>query len=284
MQMERRTAEEPTTALSDSSTSASPVPNLLLSGDGVSLEYYDVGPRDGQVVLCLHGLLDSCYHWGEQNAIGPLVASGFRVVAASCRGHGGSSKHYDPDMYGDKLIDDQLRLLDELQIDKAHLVGYSMGAETAIAMTVRHPGRVLSLCVCCSGWTETTKPYEAAIFYLKGLKMFWYPCCCPCVCLLAMRCLGSAAPVMDVGAGIALTRGMKSLVPVPEDDVRAIEVPVCGIAAERDPERISLERMEGVVKNYTLTILPKAGHEDAPKHPLYRETIVKHLLKVRDGT
>ena len=128
---------------------ASPVPDLLLDGDGVSLEYFDVGPRDGQVVLCLHGLLDSCYHWGQDARVtGPLVARGFRVVAASCRGHGGSSKHYDPAMYGDKL-----RLLDKLKVDKAHLVGYSMGAETAIALTVRHPGRFRSLCrprSCCS--------------------------------------------------------------------------------------------------------------------------------------
>jgi pimeloyl-ACP methyl ester carboxylesterase len=263
------------------SSAISPAPDQLLSGDGVTLEYYDVGPRDGQVVLCLHGLLDSCYHWGQDaHVTGPLVARGFRVVAASCRGHGSSSKHYDPAMYGDKLVDDQLRLLDALQVDKVHLVGYSMGAETAIALTVRHPGRVRSLCVCCSGWTESTKPYDDALFCLKCLKMF--TCFCPCVCLLAMRCLGSAAPVFDVGAGIALTRSMGALVPVEEDAMRAIAVPVCGIAAEKDPERVTLERMEGVVPDFTLTVLPKVGHEDAPKHPLYRETIVKHIARAAE--
>ena len=70
--------------------------------------------------------------------------------------------------------------------------------------------------------------------------------------------------------------------PVPEDAMRAIVVPVSGIMAERDPERISLERMEGVVPDFTLTVLPKAGHEDAPTHPLYRETIVKHIIRVSE--
>ena len=122
-------------ALSDTIAAevASPVPDRL--------ENYDVGPREGPVVLCLHGLLDSCYHWGQQEAqvTGPLVTLGFRVVAASCRGHGGSSKHYDPALYGHKLVEDQLRLLDALQVDTVHLVGYSMGAEIALALTVRHP-------------------------------------------------------------------------------------------------------------------------------------------------
>ena len=123
---------------------ASPVPERLLSGDGVRLEYYDVGPREGPVVLCLHGLLDSCYHWGQQDAqvTGPLVTLGFRVVAASCRGHGGSSKHYDPAMYGNKLVEDQLRLLDALQVDTVHLVGYSMGAEIALARADRAAPRL----------------------------------------------------------------------------------------------------------------------------------------------
>ncbi|GMI28788.1 hypothetical protein TrCOL_g2185 [Triparma columacea] len=256
---------------------------MMLESDGAILEYYDVGPRDGEVVLCFHGLMDSVYHWGQDAKVtGDLVAAGFRVVAASCRGHGNSSKHYDPADYGDKLIEDQVRLLDTLKVDKAHLVGYSMGAETAIALTVRHPSRVRSLCVCCSGWTESTKVYDDALRILKILNCMWYPCCCPCFCLLFMRCLGSAAPVFDVGAAIALVNSMGALVPVPEDDMRAIEVPVCGIAAEKDQERVFLERMKGVVPDYTHTVIPKAGHENAPKHLLYKETIVAHVKRARD--
>ena len=59
-----------------------------------------------------------------RSQVEPLVADGFRVVAASCRGMGASSKHYDPAMYGDQLVADQLRLLDALAIDKAHLGAY----------------------------------------------------------------------------------------------------------------------------------------------------------------
>ena len=42
---------------------------------------------------------------------------------------------------------------------------------------------------------------------------------------------------------------------------QAIAVPVCGIAGEKDGERKHLERMQGVVPGYTLTIIPKAGHD-----------------------
>jgi pimeloyl-ACP methyl ester carboxylesterase len=270
-------------ALSDEFAVSSPVPNLMLSGDGVQLEYYDVGPRDGEVVLCLHGLLDSVYHWGQDAKVtGELVAAGFRVVAASCRGHGNSSKHYDPGDYGNKLVEDQVRLLDALSVDKAHLGGYSMGAETAIALTVRHPSRVRSLCVCCTGWTSSTKPYTDALPLLQGLRCLWYPCCCPCVCLVSMRCLGSSAPVFDVPAAIALTKSMGSLVPVSSSEMSSLPVPVLGIAAARDPERSSLERMVGVVRDYKLVVIEGAGHENAPKHELYKESIVGHVTRVRE--
>lgn len=87
-----------------------------------------------------------------------------------------------------------------------------------------------------------------------------------------MRCRGSAAPVVDVGAGMALTRSMEALLPIEEDT---------GIAAEKDPEKVSLKRMERIVPDFTLTVLPNAGHEDAPKHPLYQKTILEHLQKCR---
>ena len=70
--------------MSDHPTASCPVPNQMLSGDNVQLEYYDVGPREGEVVLCLHGLLDSCYHWGQDACVTEfLVATGFRIVVAS---------------------------------------------------------------------------------------------------------------------------------------------------------------------------------------------------------
>ena len=51
------------------------------------------------------------------------------------------------------MVDDLAALLEDRGIDAAHIVGYSMGAETALAFAVEHPERVLSLTVAGSGWS-----------------------------------------------------------------------------------------------------------------------------------
>ena len=65
-----------------------------------------------------------------------LVDKGFRVIAADNRGHGGSSKSYDPAFYGKKMVADQIALLDELGIEKCSVAGYST------TDTVRTPCRL----------------------------------------------------------------------------------------------------------------------------------------------
>ena len=54
----------------------------------------------------------------------------YKVIALDLRGCGGSGKPHDPKAYGIEMVNDVVRLLDHLKIDKAHIVGYSMSAKT----------------------------------------------------------------------------------------------------------------------------------------------------------
>jgi len=95
----------------------------------------------GEPVVLLHPLALSGAVWGEFAT--RLVAAGFDVVAPDARGHGAEPAPWDgaPFSIAD-LADDVATLLDDLGVDRAHVVGMSMGGSIAVELAARHPGRV----------------------------------------------------------------------------------------------------------------------------------------------
>ena len=70
------------------------------------------------------------------------------MVAFDARGHGSSSPAGGPPDYTyDELVADALAVLDAEGVDRAALVGQSMGSATAVALALRHPERVSALVV-----------------------------------------------------------------------------------------------------------------------------------------
>jgi pimeloyl-ACP methyl ester carboxylesterase len=119
--------------------------------NGVQIQYVDKG-RGAPVVL-LHGFTGSyARHWEAPGVIGALESAGYRVIAMDCRGHGQSGKPHDAGQYGLEMVQDVLRLLDHLHIDRAHIVGYSMGGWIAAQMLVRYPSRVRTVTLLGAGW------------------------------------------------------------------------------------------------------------------------------------
>ena len=77
---------------------------------------------------------------------------GRRVIAYDNRGHGLSEKLYDPTLYGAPIMaEDARHLLDHLDIGRADVMGYSMGARIATFLVVNHPRRVRSLVLAGAG-------------------------------------------------------------------------------------------------------------------------------------
>jgi pimeloyl-ACP methyl ester carboxylesterase len=111
--------------------------------NGVKLRYVVEG--QGAPVVLIHGLtLDIESQWNEAGIIKALKKD-YRVIALECRGHGKSDKPHEPAEYGIQMVEDVRRLLDELQVTKAHLVGYSLGASIALKFQATHPERCLSV-------------------------------------------------------------------------------------------------------------------------------------------
>ncbi|GAA4333374.1 3-oxoadipate enol-lactonase [Pigmentiphaga soli] len=103
------------------------------------------GPESGPPVFMAHAILTSSMMWDSQAAL--LAARGYRVLRADTRGHGASQAPAAPYAMDD-LVDDIVDLLDALAIERAHYVGLSLGGMAGFGLGIRHPERVLSLCLC----------------------------------------------------------------------------------------------------------------------------------------
>jgi pimeloyl-ACP methyl ester carboxylesterase len=102
---------------------------------------------EGEPIVLVHGFASS----KEVNWVGPswmttLTGAGRRVIALDDRGHGSSTKLYDPADYHTALMAEDVRaLLDHLQIARADVMGYSMGARICAFLALKHPDRVRSV-------------------------------------------------------------------------------------------------------------------------------------------
>lgn len=108
----------------------------VASFDGLEIAYDLEG--DGPPVLLLHGFASDAYiNWIRSGVSQALVGAGFRAIMPDHRGHGGSGKSHDPDAYGDDaMMRDAFAVLDDVGVDRCHVVGYSMGAFVALRIAV----------------------------------------------------------------------------------------------------------------------------------------------------
>lgn len=98
--------------------------------DGVRIAYEDKG--EGDPILLIHGFASNKQvNWQYPGWVDLLVGDCRRVITIDNRGHGDSQKFYDPAAYGAPVMaEDAKRLLDHLDIERADVMGYSMGAES----------------------------------------------------------------------------------------------------------------------------------------------------------
>ncbi len=106
--------------------------------NGIELDVIDTGPRDGPVLMFLHGFPESHRTWRYQIA---HLAGRYRCIAPDQRGYRGSSKPQDVASYTpDKLIGDIFQLADALGVAQFTVVGHDWGGAIAwgVALMGQH--------------------------------------------------------------------------------------------------------------------------------------------------
>lgn len=115
------------------------------SHDGFELAFIDEG--EGDPILLIHGFASTHFvNWVSPGWVKTLRDAGYRVIALDNRGHGRSSKSYEAgDYVPAKMAGDAAALLGHLGIERAHVMGYSMGARVAAFQALDHPETVATL-------------------------------------------------------------------------------------------------------------------------------------------
>jgi pimeloyl-ACP methyl ester carboxylesterase len=110
----------------------------------VDLAFLDEG--QGEAIVLVHGFASTKeVNWVQTGWITTLTRAGRRVIALDNRGHGQSTKLYDPNDYRVATMAEDVRaLLDHLDLSRADVMGYSMGARITAFLALLHPHRVRS--------------------------------------------------------------------------------------------------------------------------------------------
>lgn len=116
----------------------------FFDSSGVKIAFTDEG--EGEPILLIHGFASNiATNWVDTGWVRTLTRAGRRVIAIDNRGHGQSEKLYNTEAYGAPLMAEDARaLLDHLEIPRADVMGYSMGARITAFLSLGHPQRVRS--------------------------------------------------------------------------------------------------------------------------------------------
>ena len=118
---------------------------MEIEANGISINYEITG--SGDCLVLIHGAGDNLNAWYNQV---PVFSQGYRVLTYDVRGHG-QTELAEGDYSLDIWADDLYALLKALSIDRANILGFSMGGGIAATLAIKHPEVVKTLVLSNSG-------------------------------------------------------------------------------------------------------------------------------------
>ena len=136
-----------------------------IASDGVRLYYEECGV--GTPVVFVHEYAGDHRSWEPQVR---HLCRQYRCVTFSARGYPPSDVPMDGARYSQDIARDDVRaIMDHLHLERAHIVGHSMGAYTTLHMGLRYPGRCLSLTAAGCGWGSNPAEREQSVALAKDI-------------------------------------------------------------------------------------------------------------------
>jgi pimeloyl-ACP methyl ester carboxylesterase len=266
---------------------AATAPDEFFDSDGVKIHYRVWGK--GDPIVLIHGFTASIDSNWVQPGIVDKLDDDFKVIALDLRGHGKSDKPHDPAAYGDKMAEDVVRLLDHLEIEKAHIVGYSLGGFTTLKLVTMHPERFLSATLGGAGWRSPaesggTDGLAESLESGNGIAPL----------MIALTPAGQPPPspeqikrvnqmlmaTNDPLALAAVIRGMDGLA-VSEEAAKKIAVPMLAVVGEVDPLRAGVDLLDGMLpaEEVEVVVLPGKDHMTAIADPALAQSVHDFAVK-----
>jgi pimeloyl-ACP methyl ester carboxylesterase len=198
----------------------------FFTSGGIRLRYVDVG--SGEPVVLVHGAGNSIeFPWRDRGIIAALAET-HRVIAYDARGHGKSDNPPEPEQYTfENTTADLAALLDHVGVVKAHVVGYSLGARSVMALMLTHSERFLTGTLIASEWFFRWNDAEAARVTREVAELGTTR---TVVCIASPVTRDCANVLRQIGIRISRQSSVLSAT-----SVKAITVPILGIVGTDDP-------------------------------------------------
>ncbi len=260
----------------------------FFNADGVQLHYTVQG--EGDPVILVHGFgADAENNWWIPG-ITRALAREFKVIALDLRGHGLSDKPHTPEMYGTEMVKDIIRLMDHLEIGKAHVVGYSMGGFITLKLITMFPERLLSAVPCAAGWdrpdAENLALLTAVADSLEAGKGFG-------PLIVNIEALGKKPSRIKMAITDIIMRWINDQkamgcimrrftdFEVSEEELRRNQVPTLSIAGTIDPLRTGVDNLIGVMANHEAVLVEGGDHMTTIGNDLYIDSVRTFLARHR---
>jgi len=259
------------------------------STDGVRLHYRQSGRRSGPPVLLIQGLGAGRHLWDLQRL---ALAPWYRTIALDNRGAGRSDKPYG-DYSLEQMADDAIAVLDEVGIERAHVVGASMGGVIAQIIGLRNPERVRSLTLACTAcehhawrrellteWVEIAETRGMAAMTAQAAR--W---------VIGPRSFRRLTPAVGWMGPLALARpphafagqvaGILSLDDHLQERLTEIDVPTLVIVGNQDilTPRGDSEHLASLIPTAELVVVSGAAHGMMIEHATTFNSILLDFLK-----
>lgn len=247
---------------------------------GLTLAYDDIRPAGGEsgTVVLVHGFAaNRAETWRRLGWLGAFERRGWRAVALDLRGHGESDKPHDPALYARAaMAGDIFALMDHLGVERADLMGYSLGAHLCLAAALGQPDRFTNLVLGGVGARMLT----------RGAA----PAASPMTMGQAMRAEDPAAipdPILRSFRQFAEEQGEDRLalaayaegaaVSPTHEDLGALAVPTVVIAGSRDEIAGDPRALADAVPGAKAVSLPACDHFSAIPHALFKAAVFDFL-------
>jgi pimeloyl-ACP methyl ester carboxylesterase len=273
---------------------------MITADDGVRLYAETTGT--GAPVLFIHEFAGDHRSWEPQVR---FFSGGYRCITYAARGYPPSDVPDDGAAYSqERAVADAIAVLDGLGVDRAHVVGLSMGGFTALHLALRHPARIASTVVAGAGYGAQPERQEAfraeceaiaiafetegaervATRYAVGPARVQFQNKNPRGWAEFAAALGEHSAL-----GAALTmRGVQAARPSLyrlRDDLAGIHVPVLLVAGDEDEGCLETALMlKRTIGSSGLAILPRTGHTANLEEPeVFNRVVDRFLAAVERG-
>jgi pimeloyl-ACP methyl ester carboxylesterase len=241
----------------------------LKSFDGTELAVHRLG--EGRPVLLLHGLFSSAeMNWIRFGHAATLAEAGFEAIMPDLRSHGLSAAPHDPAAYPpDVLVRDVMAVVEALGLEDFDLVGFSLGARTAVRAVVQGLAP-LRLVIAGMGLEGLAGWDRRAAFFIDAIDR------CNTVkqgdpAFMAVQFM-KTMKVDRIAARLLLG----SIGDSDEEDLAAVTMPALVVCGDKDRDNGSPQKLVDALPNARLEEVP-GTHMSSVTEPALGEAIARFL-------